>query len=288
MLGGGLSWHFAKMPYEMGSFYALVGGSFTQTDMYNFQYLSGKIDVEGFGKRAFINERLQRNKDSFRISEVNTASYQVEIDRPKDNQRILRETLDRMRKEDGRKVALDSFYRKKIVEYANVFENERNDQETKIETSNQLYAKLNNRNMLFENSIMPFFFAQDEEANRVFDPSPVFLERANILLHFKGETLEDIYASLDSDPSSFATKTAAVMRSRDQNLLRANLHLVRKGANSSFAECLMNEFQMMNILTENPHLCPRLFQRSAKSQNVFDPTFLPEMAQPAPDNYRNK
>ena len=103
----------------MGTFYALIGGHFSESDMYNFGFLTGKYNIEGYGRITQISNVLKRNQPFYRISEIDKSTISVEIDRTKENQRVLRETLDRMRKENGEKVMLDAFYRKKIVEYAN-------------------------------------------------------------------------------------------------------------------------------------------------------------------------
>jgi hypothetical protein len=268
----------------MGTFYALVGGKFTQKDMENFRFLDGKLDYESTGQRMQISERLLKHAPYFRISETDTREVEVEIDRTKDNQRILRETLDRMRKEDGNKVVLDAFYRKKIVEYANVLEDKSVDMDKKIWSETKLFSELNNRTLFFERNVYSKIL-EAEDVELEVEHSPVYNSRDKILLHFRGKTLEEIYASLDADDSGFARRCAAVMRTRDQNLLRANLHLVRQAVNSSFSECLMNEFRMTELITRHPHLCPRLFQKACRSAKVFDPTFAPDMVQIVEDDH---
>ena len=181
---------------------------------------------------------------------------------------------------------MDAYYRKKIVEYANVFENERNDMEKSISLNNQVFSLVNNKTLSFENNLMPEFLITESEKNLNFNPSPAFQNKVQILLLFKGKTLEEIYEALEQEGSLFAQKCAAIMRTRDQNLLRANLHLVRKGVNSTFSECLMNEHKVMNLLVSQPHISPRLFAKSCRASNLFDPSFDPAMCVPSPDDCR--
>ena len=265
----------------------MIGGLFNESDMYNFHFLTGKYDLDGYGRVKQIGNLLQKNQPFFKVSEIDKSYVNVEIDRTKENQRILRETLDRMRKQDGEKVLLDAYYRKKIVEYANVFEKENNNMEKSVELSNDTYSCVNNDNLCFENDIFNEFLSKPEENPFDFAPGLIYQNRVQILLLFKGRTLEEIYKALDNDESLFAKKCAAIMRSRDQNLLRCNLHLVREAVDSSFSRCLLNEHKVANLLVENPSLCPGLLKKSAKGESVFDSAFNPDLVSIAPDNNGN-
>ena len=254
--------------------------------MYNFGFLKGKYNVEGYGRNKRISNAFKKNQPFYTVSEIDKSSVKVEIDRTKENQRILRETLERTRKENGEKVLLDAFYRKKIVEYANVFENEKNNMETRIKHESDTYSIVNNDNLAFEATIMDEFMVPPQDYEIDFTPGSIYQSRVQILMLFKGRTLEEIYSALDADSSLFAKKCAAVMRSRDQNLLRANLFLVREAVDSTFSRCLMTEYKVMNLLVENPSLCPGLFMKSCKGVKVFDSAFNPDLVSVAEDSNR--
>lgn len=284
-MAGGLSYHLSRFPNELGTFLALVGGEFTDTDMRNFHFLTGQYHLEGLGRLNTIKKKLQTNQPFFKISEIDKSDVDVEIDRTKDNQRILRETLDRMRKEDGEKVLLDAYYRKKIVEYANVFDREKPKMDKQVKANAEKFCAVNNNTLSFESDVLNELLKHPNDVSFEFSPGAPFLHRVPILLLFKGRTLEDIYAALDEDDSLFAKKCAAVMRTRDQNLLRANLHLVREAVDSTFSRCLLNEHRVMNLLVENSELCPGLFVKSLSGRRVFQGSFDPESVSPKPDEH---
>lgn len=262
-----------------------MGGEFTDTDMRNFHFLDGQYHLEGFGRLMEIKYGVQKNMPFHKISEIDRSTVEVEIDRNKDNQRILRESLDRMRKENGERVMLDAFYRKKMVEYANVFEQEKPRMAKQVAVHADKFAAVNNNTLCFHTDIFPLFYKDERDVSFQFAPGKPFVHRVPILLLFKGRTLEEIYAALDADESLFARKCAAVMRTRDQNLLRANLHLVREAVDSTFARCLLNEHRVANLLVENPSLCPGLLRRSLSGRRVFDGAFNPDTVRVQPDEY---
>lgn len=252
-----------------------MGGELSDSDLRALGFVTGRFELEGFGRVAAIAGAVRTHAPFYRVGEIDRSEVDVEVDQAKDNQRLLRETLDRARSQDGSKVLLDAFYRKKLLEYANVFARQKDRMDLRVAAHAQRFARVHNDTLSFELDVLPQFLVPDEDAPRECRPGAAFARRAHILLLFRGASLEAIYAALEADGSAFARRCAAVMRSRDQNLLRANLHLVRAAVDSSFAQCLANELRTANLLVARPDLCPGLFERSADFREVFRPDFDP-------------
>lgn len=195
-----------------------------------------------------------------------------EINVKKDNERILRETLDRMRTNDGRKVMLDAYYRKRLTDFVNVSSKGSDDFESERLGAELKYRAFENNNLMFESLIKKDLEAANTPNGGNY--GAVYLKKTEILRLFKGEKLEDIYRDLEADGSAFARRCLAVLRSRDQNVLRASLFLIREALNSSFAECLHREYKVLNLLVVNSEtIAPDLFEKSVDSSKAHDDLF---------------
>ena len=123
----------------------------------------------------------------------------------------------------------------------------------------------------------------DENPKIIIKEGPVYTRRHDILELFSGEFLEDIYDNMDRVNTPFARKCKAILKSRDQNVVRANLFLLRRAANDSFNQCLYNEHKVANLLIENPELCPHIFEKGVSGMKAINDLFNPELLQAKED-----
>lgn len=273
------------MPFEIGTYLALIGGSLEGSDLDTLGFIDHKVKKEDVFALLEMKQKFSPPQDTLEMKDLVLDSYAIEIDRDKENERILRETLDRSRKENGKKVLLDAYYRKKIVEYANIFENEGFELDKMIKYYEKDNAKILNYTYTAESELLGGIVEQNPIT--VIKEGPVYSRRHEILELFCGETLEDIYDNLDQSNSPFAQRCKAILKSRDQNIVRSNLYLLRRGANDSFNQCLYNEHKVANLILENPELCPSLFEKGISGKKAVNNMFNHSLVRPKEDLYSN-
>ena len=281
-MNGGATYFLSRLPFELGTFLALIGGELEQSDLNHFGYCPRQKDDKDFLNISRMKHNVLKNADYLTFTEMDIKTFDVEINRDKDNHRVLRETLDRMLKEDGKKVILDTFYRKKIVEYANVLEaNKPRNIERDAQVLGWDYGHMHNNYVAFEKDVLNGAVSPQLKDN--YKQGMPYKNRAKILALFSGRSLEEIYENLENDGSLFAKKCLAVMKHRDQNVLRANFFLVKNAVNWSFSETLFGEHKIANLLTINSDLCPNMFENSESGTSVFNDSFNPDSLKIKPD-----
>jgi enoyl-CoA hydratase/carnithine racemase len=77
------------------------------------------------------------------------------------------------------------------------------------------------------------------------------VNRAAIDMHFAGQEVRGIVASLSRDDSAFAQKTLAVMQKRSPLMMCATLEQLRRGAGMTVADCLRMEKTMVRRVFEH-------------------------------------
>lgn len=69
--------------------------------------------------------------------------------------------------------------------------------------------------------------------------------------HFKHETVEEIIASLETDPSDFAQKTRHNLLSKSPVSLKVTLEQLKRGAGKTFADCLETDLTLAKRFMEH-------------------------------------
>jgi enoyl-CoA hydratase len=84
------------------------------------------------------------------------------------------------------------------------------------------------------------------------DPAPGALEsrQADINRHFGRDSVEAILASLDADPSEWAQKTAATLRSKSPTSLKLTFRQLREGRKRDFEDCMRLEYRIVHRVIE--------------------------------------
>ena len=282
ILNGGVSFFLSRLPSELGSFLALIGGALHNDELRVLNLVGKQLAYTDRENMSSFASKLEMSQDFFTASDLMLDEGSVLIDKKKDNERVLRETLDRMRDSNGRKVMLDAYYRKRLTDFVNVTAESRTDFKKKLTVDEMKFRMIENNNLLFERYLADDL-AIDDTPNSS-DYGPVYLRKSHILDLFAGETLEEIYERLEKDRSAFAKRCKVVLKSRDQNVLRSNLFLVREAANSSMSESIHREYKVANLLVNNSaSLTPKLFERCLSATEATNELFLGENVEQGPD-----
>ena len=282
VLNGGVSFFLSRLPSELGTFLALIGGALHNDELRVLNLVGRQIAYTDRENMSSFASKLEMCQDFFTASDLMLDEGTLLIDKKKDNERVLRETLDRMRDSDGRKVMLDAYYRKRLTDFVNVTAESRTDFNKKLTVDQMKFQMIENNNLLFEGFLADDLAVKDTPNSS--DYGPVYLRKSHILDLFAGETLEDIYERLDKDKSAFANRCKIVLKSRDQNVLRSNLFLIRQANNSSMAESIHREYKVANLLVNNSAtFTPKLFERCLSANQATNELFLDQNVEPGPD-----
>ena len=75
-------------------------------------------------------------------------------------------------------------------------------------------------------------------------PDPIEVLQRQVDLHFGGESVEQVLASLEADSTEWATATAKTIRTKSPTSLKIAMRQMQVGRSKSFRECMQIEFRL--------------------------------------------
>lgn len=263
---GGVSYTLSRMPDNIGLYLALTGSSLRGKELGDFQIVTdyALLDHENAKHIAKCSVRLydiQDYKPSFAPIFGQRLSKTVDIDES------IKEYFERSRTENPKNVLFDLYYRKKIIEHANVqIKRDLNDPRQWLGEGAEAQAGIENYLWKFGTDVLAHLPELLRPEHQTFSKE----ERETITYAFGANSIAEIINRLQDDGSEFAIQTIDRLKAKNPLLLEVILRQVREAESLAFGECLKMEYSTAVAMAENPESSAWLFKKQAKPAEQSD------------------
>ena len=257
---GGESFMLKNLPFEKGIFLALTGGKLTTKDLLDYEFLKGLMD---FGDENLEILKHHTKSDAlFNSFDCYEPVYKEVLSKRKDTENMISEFFMRSENENPREVLLDLYYRKKMIENANIVKLEEKQNVKLNDQKNQEQIKMENNHYWFDN-----YFVKDLKGKtQNFKNTYTDVNADKISSIFCKNSIEEIFTALEEDNSEFAIKTLSILKSKNKDVLEIILKMLRKARNMTYVQCMELEYNTMIEMINNENLKSKMFQ-TIKSEN---------------------
>ena len=265
---GGELFVLKSLPNELGSFLALTGGKLTTKDLLKYGFLKDLMDFED--DNIEILKKITKSDALFNKFDCYEPVYKEVLSKRKDTEEMISEFFIRSECENPKKVLFDLYYRKKIIEKANLKKSEENSEFILGDSKNRDQVRLENNHYWFDN----YFLKELKNKKKKFSNTFLDLNLDKISSIFSKNSIDEIFEALEMDDSEFGVNVLAELRSKNKDVLEITLGMLRKARNLSYGECNQLEFNTMLQLVDNKKIQPIIFQNIQKnSENLKNENF---------------
>lgn len=260
---GGVSHTLARLGQNYGTFLALtsnqIGGIHIKELGFAKEYAILDYEnvehIKRFSPRLFDVENFEGKFVPFFGTQLNKV---VDVDES------VQEYFDRSKTENSKNVLFDLYYRKKIIEHANIqIKRDFNHPEQYLPEARAKIAGTQNYLMKYEADILSTIPETGVPDKIYFTPE----EEGVITYAFGQNTIEGIFQRLEKLNTPFSQKIHAQLKSKNPYILEIILRQIRAAESMSFGEALKMEFATAMALAENDFSSKWLFK---KYQGEFD------------------
>ena len=256
----GESHMLSKLPNELGTYIALTGSTLTEGDILKLNMVEEKREFsqEDFFK---LSELTKQAFDFIDFDNAYEPVYKHNLSKKADVNKMIIEFYERTIDEKEGNVLFDLFYRKKMIENANLVNEIKNDPDLRYSIDSEEQRAFS----LLDNNLKTFktmFLDPGKEDELLEEPyAEHYNNRFKIAELFCFNSVDEIFEALENDTSDFAAMTLSQLRGKSKSILELNLKLIRKTRNMAYSECLMQEYTILKNMMLNKKLAPVLFKK---------------------------
>ena len=254
----GESYMLSRMPHEIGLYIALTGKALEEGDILNFGIAKER---KVFTKADFwrLSELVKQAEDLVSFDCGYEPYYKHTLSKKEDANNMIREFYARSETEGENNVLFDLFYRKKMIENANLLSQVSNDNDKRFEVGsedNHHFSLVGNNLKTFEKMFMGEIGVSETDATK---PLPIYQNRHKIAELFSKPTLDEIISGLEQDGGELALDALAAISHKSKPIAEIVFKMMKEAQNKTYAECLETEYNVMRNMVQHEKLAQFVF-----------------------------